>query len=94
MRQRREQLITIEFKLSHQSIKPFLPISLMQVYIETYGCSSSKNDSEIMAGLLEKAGHIIIENIDNADAIIINTCIVKSVTEQKIISRIKKVQQD
>src|SRR3989344_2057332 len=65
----------------------------MHVYIETYGCSSSRNDSEIMAGLLERAGHIIVEKIDNADAIIINTCIVKSVTENKIVSRIKKVQQ-
>src|SRR3989344_8852058 len=65
----------------------------MHVYIETYGCSSSRNDSEIMAGLLERAGHIIVEKIDFADAIIINTCIVKSVTENKIVSRIKSVQQ-
>jgi threonylcarbamoyladenosine tRNA methylthiotransferase CDKAL1 len=67
----------------------------MQVYIETYGCAAAKSDSEIVAGLLTKKGHKIINNtnnkaticIDGADAIIITTCDVKLVTEQKITNR-------
>lgn len=65
----------------------------MQVYIETYGCSSSRNDSQIMAGLLTRSGFNIVNNIDLADVIIINTCIVKQVTENKIRFRISQIQK-
>lgn len=63
------------------------------VYIETYGCSSSSNDSEIMAGLLNKAGFTLVSNIELADVIIVNTCIVKSTTEHRIVSRLHDIQK-
>jgi threonylcarbamoyladenosine tRNA methylthiotransferase CDKAL1 len=62
----------------------------MQIYIETYGCASAKSDSEIMAGILTKSGHTIINNVNHKvaiDVIIITTCDVKLVTEQKITNR-------
>ncbi len=65
----------------------------MKVYIETYGCSSSRNDSEIMAGLLNKAGHEIIDDITLADVVIVNTCIVKQPTESKIRFRIRQINE-
>lgn len=64
----------------------------MNIYIETYGCSASQNESEIMAGLLQKAGYDIVKNEKYADLIIITTCYVKSPTEQKIIFRLKDLQ--
>jgi len=63
------------------------------VYIETYGCSSSNNDSEIMAGLLNRAGFSVVSSIDLADVIIVNTCIVKSTTEHRIVSRLHDIQK-
>jgi MiaB-like tRNA modifying enzyme len=65
----------------------------MNIYIETYGCSSNQSDSEIMAGLLARAGLNITQNIELADVVIVNTCIVKTPTEQKILHRIKELQQ-
>jgi MiaB-like tRNA modifying enzyme len=65
----------------------------MRVYIETYGCASSQNDAEIMAGLLAAAGHAIVNKIEESDAVIINTCIVKSPTENKIKFRIRQLQE-
>ena len=65
----------------------------MQVYIETYGCSSSRSDSQIMAGLLTRSGFNIVNNIDIADIVIVNTCIVKQVTENKIRFRISEIQK-
>ncbi len=62
---------------------------MKKVYIETYGCSSNQNDSEIMEGLLAKEGYDITKNEKDADLIIINTCTVKHTTEQRIRSRIK-----
>ncbi len=65
----------------------------MKVYIETYGCSSSHSDSEIMAGLLNEAGHEIVDDITSADVVIVNTCIVKQPTESKIRFRLQQLQE-
>lgn len=61
----------------------------MQVYIETYGCASNFNDSEIIAGLLSKAGFEIVNSYAHSDVIVLNTCTVKEATVNKMISRIK-----
>jgi MiaB-like tRNA modifying enzyme len=65
----------------------------MNIYIEVYGCSASQGEAEIMAGLLEQAGFNIIKNEKYADLIIIVTCYVKSPTEQRILFRIKQIQE-
>ena len=57
---------------------------MIKVYIDTYGCSANQNDSEIMAGLLEKADFILVDTVENADVIIVNTCIVKEPTHNKM----------
>jgi len=58
-------------------------------YIETYGCSANKNNSEILKGLLTQAGYPITNNENIADIIVINSCIVKGKTENKIKRRIQ-----
>ncbi|MFH8080864.1 MAG: tRNA (N(6)-L-threonylcarbamoyladenosine(37)-C(2))-methylthiotransferase [Candidatus Aenigmatarchaeota archaeon] len=62
---------------------------MKNVYIETYGCSSNKSDSEIMAGLLISKGYNITFNEKDADYIIINTCGVKKQTEDRILKRLQ-----
>ena len=68
-------------------------IKMPNVYIQTYGCSENLGESEIMAGLLTKSGFDIVKNIENSDLVILNTCYVKSPTEQKILFRIKDIQE-
>lgn len=46
----------------------------MKIYIETLGCPKNANDSEVAAGILEKAGHTIVNRPEFADGIIVNTC--------------------
>lgn len=58
------------------------------VYIETYGCSNNLAESQIMAGLLEKSGFVLVDEEKNADIVIVNTCGVKDKTENKIIYRL------
>ncbi|MEM7819275.1 MAG: tRNA (N(6)-L-threonylcarbamoyladenosine(37)-C(2))-methylthiotransferase [Candidatus Aenigmatarchaeota archaeon] len=65
----------------------------MNIYIETYGCSNNIAESQIMAGLLTRSGFSVINDIENADIIIVNTCSVKSTTEQKILYRIKHLRE-
>ena len=65
----------------------------MKVFIETYGCTFNQADSEIMAGVLSENKIELVDNPDDADAIIVNTCYVKLPTESKVINRIKRLQQ-
>lgn len=63
-----------------------------RVYIETYGCTANQGDSEIIAGLLQRAGFTIVEKPENAEIGIINTCVVKESTEKRMIYRIQKLK--
>ena len=66
----------------------------MKVFIETYGCTFNQADSEIMAGILNENEIEIVDNQEDADAIIVNTCYVKLPTESKAINRIKNLQKE
>ncbi|MDE5786574.1 MAG: tRNA (N6-isopentenyl adenosine(37)-C2)-methylthiotransferase MiaB, partial [Duncaniella sp.] len=57
-------------------------------YIETYGCQMNVADSEVVAAIMETIGYDVVENIDDADAVLINTCSIRDNAEQKIISRL------
>ncbi len=63
---------------------------MVSILIRSYGCSANMNDGEIMAGLLEKAGHRVVAKPEAADVIIVNTCIVKGRTESRMRNIISK----
>ncbi|NPA38404.1 MAG: tRNA (N(6)-L-threonylcarbamoyladenosine(37)-C(2))-methylthiotransferase [Candidatus Nanohaloarchaeota archaeon] len=65
----------------------------MKVYVETYGCAANKNNSEIIITKALSAGHEIVSKEEDADLVVINTCTVKHLTEQKILHRIKTLKQ-
>lgn len=46
----------------------------MQIHVINLGCARNQVDSEIMTGRLQQAGHAIISDPAQAEAIIINTC--------------------
>lgn len=60
----------------------------MNLYIETLGCAKNVIDSEVAAGILEAAGHNIIEDPKKADGIIVNTCGFIVDAKKESISRI------
>lgn len=66
----------------------------MKAYIETYGCTFNQADSQIMAGILDKNGIEIVDTCQEADIIIVNTCYVKLPTENKVVYRIQKLQDE
>ena len=65
----------------------------MKVYIETYGCTFNKADSQIIAGVLCENEIDIVDDIGDADVIIVNTCYVKLPTENKVTYKIQQLQQ-
>jgi tRNA-2-methylthio-N6-dimethylallyladenosine synthase len=58
------------------------------VFIETYGCQMNKSDSEVVAGLLAASGYDVVENQEEADVILINTCSVRNHAEKRALGRI------
>lgn len=46
----------------------------MNIYIQTLGCPKNINDSQVVAGILEEAGHQIVGEAADADALLLNTC--------------------
>ena len=46
----------------------------MKVYIDSYGCTFNKADGQIMAGVLNENNIDLVDNIDDADVVIVNTC--------------------
>lgn len=68
-------------------------MEIKNVYIESYGCSANLNNSEIIAGLLQRAGLFTVKNPKIADLAIINTCIVKGPTEKRMFLRIRELSK-
>ena len=66
----------------------------MKVYIDSYGCTFNKADGQIMAGILLENEMDIVDSIEEADVVIVNTCYVKLPTENKVTYRIQKLQED
>ena len=60
-------------------------------YLETYGCSLNKADSDLIVGRLNGLGAEQTNDIELADLIVLNTCGVKEPTEDKIIHRLEEL---
>ena len=60
-----------------------------RLYIETYGCQMNVADSEVVASIMQMAGYAVCDNIDEADAVLLNTCSIRDNAEQKIINRLE-----
>lgn len=58
------------------------------LFIETYGCQMNVADSEVVASVMEMAGYSVTDEIDRADAVLLNTCSIRDNAEQKILSRL------
>ena len=59
-----------------------------KVYIEVLGCQMNKSDAERMYGMLEHIGYTQTENPKDADMLIINTCSIRQLSEDKAYSQI------
>src|SRR5204863_8612305 len=62
--------------------------AMKRVFLETYGCQMNVADSELMAGVLERAGMSLTERPEDADAIVLNTCAIREHAEQRVLGRL------
>ena len=61
---------------------------MKRVFLETYGCQMNVADSELMAGVLERAGMELVERAEEADAVILNTCAIREHAELRVLGRL------
>lgn len=59
-----------------------------KVFLETFGCQMNILDSELVQGQLKSAGYSFVANAEDADVVLLNTCSVRDLSEQKVLSRL------
>ncbi|ABR56765.1 MiaB-like tRNA modifying enzyme [Methanococcus aeolicus Nankai-3] len=68
-------------------------LKTLKIFIEGYGCTLNTADTNIINNSIKKfKNFIIVNNLDDADIVVINTCVVRLETEHKMISRINYIK--
>ncbi len=57
-------------------------------FVDTYGCQQNEADSELLRGMLCEMGYEIVNDGDNADLILINTCAIREHAEQRVFGNV------
>ncbi len=64
------------------------------VYIKTYGCQMNERDSEAVAAQLVAKGYTLAPGESTADVILLNTCSVRDLAEQKALRKMENIAAD
>lgn len=68
-------------------------LKTLKIFVEGYGCTLNTADTNIIINSINKfKNFIIVNNLDDADIVVINTCVVRLETEHKMISRINYIK--
>ncbi|MHA1786090.1 MAG: tRNA (N(6)-L-threonylcarbamoyladenosine(37)-C(2))-methylthiotransferase [Candidatus Helarchaeota archaeon] len=59
------------------------------IQVLTFGCSMNIAESEMIEGMLQNSGYLLVDDSEKADVIFLNSCFVKNPTESKLISKVK-----
>lgn len=68
------------------------PVLMPTVFLKTYGCQMNERDSAQVASMLRERGFRMVEDESDADVILLNTCSVRDMAEQKAIGKMGMVQ--
>lgn len=63
-----------------------------KLYIETYGCQMNVADSEVVAAIMKMDGYELTTQLNEANAIFVNTCSIRDNAERRVIERLKYFQ--
>lgn len=66
---------------------------MASVYFETYGCALNRADTALMKSLVVERGYRVVERIEEADVVVVNTCTVRLDTEQRILRRLSEIRR-
>lgn len=60
--------------------------------IETFGCQMNVADSEVIAAVLGQDGYHTVDTVEEADAVILNTCSIRDAAERRVMARIAELR--
>ncbi|HEY5895843.1 MAG TPA: tRNA (N6-isopentenyl adenosine(37)-C2)-methylthiotransferase MiaB, partial [Chthoniobacterales bacterium] len=60
---------------------------MAKIYLKTYGCQMNERDSEQVAQMLIARGHAMTPTENDADVVLLNTCSVRDMAEQKALGK-------
>lgn len=63
----------------------------MRVYIEEYGCWLNKALTQYIRQLAAAEGAEVVNRLEEADTVVVNTCAVRAETERKILARLREL---
>ncbi|MCK4722689.1 MAG: tRNA (N6-isopentenyl adenosine(37)-C2)-methylthiotransferase MiaB, partial [Dehalococcoidia bacterium] len=61
-------------------------------HIWTIGCQMNKADSERIASYLEQIGYQAISKIEEAEIIVLNSCVVRQSAEDRVINKLNALK--
>jgi len=64
----------------------------MKYHVVTLGCQMNLSDSQLLASELEKMGHRATLDAEEADILVVNTCVVRQQAEDKAFGRLSEFQ--
>lgn len=70
--------------MTHSPVEP----AKMRVFLETFGCQMNILDSELVENQFRAGGHSFVDNPEDANVVLLNTCSVRDLSEQKVLSRL------
>ncbi len=65
----------------------------MKVCVESYGCTANLADARHLEALVRERGHILT-GYQEAELVVLNTCTVTGITQQKMLKRLHQIQSD
>ena len=65
----------------------------LKYIILTMGCQLNENDSEKLAGMLEKMGYSETEELKEADLVLFNTCCVRENAEERLFGKLGEIKK-
>lgn len=66
----------------------------MKYHIVTFGCAANEADSERIAAVYEKRGYTQATSIQDADDIIINTCMIREKAEHRVYGLVHNLKKE
>jgi tRNA-2-methylthio-N6-dimethylallyladenosine synthase len=74
--------------------EPARVIAMKTFYIETFGCQMNAHDSEKVVGTLLQKGYTQVDQPEQAELVLYNTCSIRDKAEQKVFSRLQQFKRE
>jgi len=62
-------------------------------FIQTFGCQQNTADSERIASQYEARGFVLARSLEEADTLVVNTCIVRDRAEEKVYGLVQNLRE-